>query len=324
MAVVSLIIPVYNASAYISKAITAIRQQSLQDIEVIVVNDGSKDDSLSMLQSLVATDDRFVIIDQVNAGVSNARNKGLQYVNSEYVVFMDVDDAIKSGYLEHLVQAIQEAADIDLAIEGFDRIDLEGNILNSLTFTKSTVDTTQGEAIFDHHRIHDYGYSWGKIYKSSIIKKHQLQFNEQIHLYEDTLWVLNYVMFCRKISFLDTCNYQYQWSPNSLSNKKRSFEFSYLPYSLLKSFTQQQQVISKALHERWAVYLHDVIVGIYINGYDKAKRKTYLQQITDSDWKLYHRYYEPHNFVTKYFKKLLIAQKWPLADLLMNLYFNRK
>lgn len=91
----SIIIPAYNASRYIARCIESVKVQTFTDFECIIVNDGSKDNTLELCQSLTEGDCRFVIIDIPNGGVSNARNMGLERAKGEYILFVDADDWVE-------------------------------------------------------------------------------------------------------------------------------------------------------------------------------------------------------------------------------------
>ena len=89
---VSIIVPIYNTERYLEKCLTSIMQQTYQDLEIILINDGSKDNSGEIAASFVELDSRFVLIEQENQGVSTARNNGLDKAHGEYVLFIDSDD----------------------------------------------------------------------------------------------------------------------------------------------------------------------------------------------------------------------------------------
>lgn len=92
---VSVVIPVYNTEAYVGEAIESAREQTLRDIEILVIDDGSTDRSPSVIRKLADTDSRIQIYTQTNQGVSAARNKGLEYVKGEFIYFLDSDDLLE-------------------------------------------------------------------------------------------------------------------------------------------------------------------------------------------------------------------------------------
>lgn len=100
MPAVSVIIPVYNTENYIAQALQSVRRQSLQDIEILVVDDGSTDGSAAVVRSVAATDPRVVLYSRPNGGVSAARNTGMEHARGEYTYFLDSDDLLEPGALE--------------------------------------------------------------------------------------------------------------------------------------------------------------------------------------------------------------------------------
>ena len=123
---VSIIVPVYNAEKYLGYTITSILKQTYQNIEIILVNDGSKDDSLIICQNYAAIDDRIKVLDIPNGGVSNARNCGIESSTGKYIQFVDSDDVIAENMTERLVETmcVYEA---DMVICGMRYMVLEGN-----------------------------------------------------------------------------------------------------------------------------------------------------------------------------------------------------
>ena len=115
---VSIIIPVYNCSKFLKKLIDSLKNQTYKNFEVIFINDGSKDNSLSILKKV--DDERFIIIDQKNQGVAVARNNGLKRAKGEYITFVDSDDYIGPKYLEYLVTNIEKYS-VDLCVMGFQK-----------------------------------------------------------------------------------------------------------------------------------------------------------------------------------------------------------
>lgn len=91
---VSIIVPVYNVENYLRKCLDSLINQTLKNIEIICINDGSTDNSLSILEEYASKDERIIVINQENAGVSSARNRGLEIATGEYIAFVDADDSV--------------------------------------------------------------------------------------------------------------------------------------------------------------------------------------------------------------------------------------
>ena len=121
----SVIVPVYNAEAYLRKCISSILQQTYSDLEVILVNDGSIDSSGKIAQEIADEDDRVKVINQINQGVSSARNTGLRIAAGRYVGFVDADDWIEPTMYETLINGIIDCQ-ADLACCGYQTLYVDG------------------------------------------------------------------------------------------------------------------------------------------------------------------------------------------------------
>ena len=109
---ISIIVPVYNVEEYLEECLESIRKQTYQDIEVILVNDGSTDDSQAICEHICQTDKRFRLINQKNQGQSVARNHGVKESIGEYIMFVDSDDVVSLGLLEQLMKYMSNGIDI--------------------------------------------------------------------------------------------------------------------------------------------------------------------------------------------------------------------
>ena len=139
---VSIIIPVYNTEAYLGYCLNSVVSQTYRQIEVILVNDGSTDDSLTICHNYANIDNRISIISIENSGVSNARNVGLEAAKGEFVQFVDSDDVMRTDMVERFVQYM-EVYQVDMAICGFEKIELggESNDMNRCILSSSIMGT---------------------------------------------------------------------------------------------------------------------------------------------------------------------------------------
>jgi glycosyltransferase involved in cell wall biosynthesis len=133
---VSVIIPVYNTEAYILEAVDSVRQQTLTDLEIILVNDGSTDDSLRIMEKLAAADNRIKLISQKNSGQSVARNNALKLASGLYLYFMDSDDVIEPRTLEMCIHRC-EAHDLDFVFFDADILNKESKLAMPLMYDRS-------------------------------------------------------------------------------------------------------------------------------------------------------------------------------------------
>lgn len=209
--IISVIIPVYNAEAYIEKCITSVLNQTLQDIEVIAVNDGSSDNSLQVLTKLAAADVRLKIIDQPNKGVSTTRNVGLQMANGTYIAFADADDWMESTMLQQMHQSMIDN-NANWAICNINIIEDDAFVKVRLQLQDELIDlaTNRVETVHRLMRFQFDNANWNKLYNTAIIQKYALSFNEEMTIWEDLLFNLQYLQFATKVTMLAAPLYNYR------------------------------------------------------------------------------------------------------------------
>ena len=186
---VSVVMPVYNAGEYLSRAIGDVLGQSLSDIELILVDDGSTDNSAEIIDNFKARDERVSAIRQSNSGPSVARNKGLEIATGKYVIFLDADDLYEPNYLEALY-SLAEQHSLDVAIGSFDIYDESHN-----KFTPAAEDAYS--VIFDDGKVTSKnehpesilgsasGYVWNKLLLASFLRDKKIAFDPDLYVFED-------------------------------------------------------------------------------------------------------------------------------------------
>ncbi|MDD6619621.1 MAG: glycosyltransferase family 2 protein [Eubacteriales bacterium] len=187
MKTVSVIIPAYNAGPFIENCINSILSQTYSNFEIIVVNDGSIDNTLNLLEAIQKTDNRLKIFSQENAGVSAARNTGLKNASGEYITFVDADDALLPNAIETMVSVMDDSTDFAVFSH------------NEVRFTEVPYIETpvryKAEELNDNFIKFDEvtWWPWGKLYRRSIITENNLQYDTGISFGEDHIFNLLYV-----------------------------------------------------------------------------------------------------------------------------------
>ncbi len=212
---ISIIIPIYNAENYLKRCLNSVVNQTLKDIEIICINDCSKDNSLEILKEYSKKDNRIKIINlKENKGESKARNIGLDNTNSEYIAFLDNDDEIDLDFYEKLYnKAIKTNSDIVKAgvdIINYDKKHQKDN-LNEL------IKQNNSKLYFTH-------YWWSAIYKSSLIKENNIKFLEKYEIGEDILFLNQAILNCKKLEIIDNTYYHYHKRENSTDSKILNYE----------------------------------------------------------------------------------------------------
>ena len=230
--VFSVVVPVYNAERYLNKALQSILDQDFTDFELILVDDGSTDDSLTVLEAFAEKDTRVIVLNnEVNRGAAEARNRGIEIARGKYLCFVDADDYIDLGFLQHFYDALQ-ADDCDFVKCGAYEEYNDNN--ENVMYTRSCVlpDRCFQDAktiinqVIDMELIPLFGYNWNSCYKMAIIKENHLRFDETLKVHEDFVFNMAYLPFVRKMQGLSYCGYHYvKRNNNSLSLQKSYYNY---------------------------------------------------------------------------------------------------
>lgn len=211
---VSIIIPVWNTSDTVRHMISSVLAQSFEDYELILVDDGSTDDTLSVLQAIEKSDKRVRVFTKANGGPSSARNLGLEKAQGFYIQFYDGDDNIDVDALKSVTSTINGDMS-DLIVSGW-QIDLQSpdGLIKGYKYInppRQIVDTN-----IPTHVIRSLGQDgtlynlWNKLFRADIIRDNHLRFREDLRFGEDLLFSLEYMRYVTKISIIPDITYHYQ------------------------------------------------------------------------------------------------------------------
>lgn len=202
---ISVVVPVYNASQYLPKCIESILSQSFQDFQLILVNDGSTDDSLDICKKYEKFDDRIIVMSQTNGGVSKARNRGLDFAKGEWITFVDADDYFLDDALSTLYErAMQTGTDLVLA----NALKLKNGKFSELHRLKNEVLPNAIMSI-KHFAL------WGYLFNADIIRKQQLRFIDGLAYSEDRIFIYQMARYCKTIAFCNKPVYVYRINETS-------------------------------------------------------------------------------------------------------------
>jgi glycosyltransferase involved in cell wall biosynthesis len=215
---VSVIVPCYNSRETIIDTLLSLENQTFRNFEVIIVNDGSNDDSDEVINNYINKNSKLKIIylKQTNKGVSSARNYALENATSKYITFLDADDVYHPQYLEILYELIEEK-NVDIVCCKYKMIDNKKQLDYRDQYVRNALSLTKEQFIdkYMHKRITKIGF-WGAIYKRELISKHRVIFPPFIKYGEDSEFFCKYLAHCEK-GGLDIENelYGYKNQPNS-------------------------------------------------------------------------------------------------------------
>lgn len=288
---VSIIVPIFNGEKYINRCIKSILNQTHINLELILVDDGSTDNSKQICEQYSKSDSRVKIIYKKNQGVSAARNSGLKVAQGKYIQFIDIDDYIDSNMTELMISAIKKS---DLVIVGYNNI-YENNVISSTPiFDISGVYTkieflNEFGVFFERLLINTI---WNKLYLKSVIDKYSIKFDEDISLGEDLLFNIKYIDRCKSINVLDVRPYNYYHiNTNSLTAKYKSnhFETERFLYFSVKAFLQlNESFYEKNIKSVEMMYTNSIISSFQNlynmqSGLDAKKRKNTIKNICNDE-----------------------------------------
>ena len=215
---ISIIVPVYNAERTLHRCVTSLVEQSYPNIEILLVNDGSKDASLEMCRGYEQQDSRIRVIDKPNGGVSSARNAGLDVARGEYIMFCDSDDWVSPLWCEHMVRnhIPQNLTVCEIAWGGPD--------------AEAKDQQLSEEIIVERNRFLQFSFvmcpPWNKLFERNAIQKSDLRFSGDLRLGEDLIFVMEYLCNVQgQVRILPQRLYYYDTSTEgSLSKRSATME----------------------------------------------------------------------------------------------------
>ena len=213
---VSIVIPVYNAAPDLARCIESVRKQTYRNIEVFLVNDGSKDASSPICHMYERIDPRVHVIDKENAGVSAARNTGIAAAQGKYIQFVDSDDYLAPGATATLIERAEHAG-ADMVIAHYYRVDGGKTTRHGFLKRRDVMDQREfARELMDEPASFYYGVLWNKLYRRSIVEEGRLRCDPEVSWCEDFLFNLEYIRRTRLIAATAQPVYCYVKRPGSL------------------------------------------------------------------------------------------------------------
>lgn len=217
---ISIIIPVYNGEKYLHRCLDSVINQSYQELEIIIVNDGSTDASLEICEKYQKKDKRIQIITKENGGVSSARNRGLDMIKTDWLLFLDADDEIPENAIEICCQILEKEPDIDFIAGSHQKITSKRVMHEEFSILPICSEEEISKCYAANVLYHlSYGTVWGKLFRSDLIRDHSLQFHEKLSHGEDCLFVFQYLQFS-KYPYITEKEIYYYYVNDSSATKK--------------------------------------------------------------------------------------------------------
>ena len=279
---VSVIVPIYNVEKYLEKCLDSLVNQTLKDIEIILVNDGSTDNSGQIAKKYANKyKDKIIYLEKENGGLSDARNYGLEYAKGDYISFVDSDDYISKNLYSELVKYMEK--DYDMIKFGILIVDLKNNKIienKSQQFENKT-----GEEAFDILYKTDKmtEIAWGYLYKASFWKENNFKFTKDMY-HEDFGLIPLVILKAKKVASTNILGYYYVQSDKSItrnSDEKKKLKMS---YDLLKFYDNmikeiENYDISKKAKENIKIYYTNCILLEIKNISNEEEKQKYIKEI---------------------------------------------
>ena len=240
---VSIVVPVYNVEKFLNQCIDSIINQEYKNFEIILVDDGSTDNSGVICDKYAQKYDWIHVFHKKNSGLGLTRNYGIQHANGKYIMFVDSDDFLGATSLKKLVLPLNEKK-YDTVIGGFTRVNDAGKIslrkeYNSTSFFNEKVKNEVMEKMLGNSPRKNDSIKmsvWNNLYSLKLIKQNHLRFvSERKYISEDIVWDLDYFQYSKSVKIISSAEYYYRFNPNSLSHKywPNKFELYGIVYSYL-------------------------------------------------------------------------------------------
>ena len=247
---ISVIVPVYNCEKYLDRCIESLINQTYKNIEIILINDGSKDNSLEICNKWQKNDNRIIVINKENGGVSSARNKGLEIAKGKYISFIDSDDYLDINCYNTL---LENNGNYDVIVFNY--------YYDFINYKKVGI-TNFGNGKFEYELFRKnsiQGYACNKLYKSEIINK--IRFDEKIKICEDLLFNINICIQNNGIRYryFDTPFYYYYQNEESACNTKFMLDITkFIAYSkIIDNLESYNENLSKTRKIEFIIDFND-------------------------------------------------------------------
>lgn len=266
---ISVIVPVYNTEKFLNRCIDSILAQTYTDFEMLLIDDGSTDDSATICDEYAAKDERIRVFHKENGGVSSARNLGLDNAQGEWIAFVDADDYVFPCWLENF---IHNSSGVDMVVQGFKTSYAYEAMYNKDVHGVSYKGSCK-EGLLELFKNCYLGYLWVKLFRADIIKENHIRFDAKISYQEDENFVLLYAAHAKQMVSIEDIGYMY-FPPfrNKYQEKKNWF------YMTQRLFENSLTLYGQEWNDLVSYYLNyytDALMDIYEK--KQEDRRKYLK-----------------------------------------------
>lgn len=329
---VSVIVPIYNVEQYLSDCISSIRKQTLENIEIILVNDGSPDNCGELADKYAEKDNRIKVIHKKNGGLASARNAGNAIATGEYICFVDSDDWVESEMLENYYYTAS-SYNTDVLVAGMiiDYDNEKYSIVKKLPFNYANNKSEIINCLLDCEKKGLFNPVWNKLYKAELLKSIELEFDSDGMPGEDLLYNCEVFKNITSLVLIDDAFYHYmRRNENTLVNKyyedyyEKAKKFINSRSNLYKYYDISENIGKYQLINSSVGYLMGGISNLYRkpNSLSFVERTNMIIKILgDNNNSQMINQFEPKNLYEKLFKKLCASEKAKWINLVYSILF---
>lgn len=269
----SIIIPVYNVEEYLDRCLKSILNQTYSNYEVIIVNDGSPDNSDNIIKSYEKEDKRFKGYKKVNGGLSDARNYGLKYATGDYLIFIDADDYIENNYLEKVNDVLEKNKDIDVLKFKIKLVDEGENLIRMENGLNKEGVTSFEELV----KLEFLEPAWSYVYKLSFWKENNFTYLKGM-IHEDFGLTPEILMKANKIYYLNSYLYNYVQRNGSIMSSNNKEKLHKKAYDMLYQYDRLIKINYNKDTKVYKSFLANALIS-KTNTLDKEEQKKYKEEL---------------------------------------------
>ena len=282
----TVVVPVYNVQNYLIECVNSIMKQTYNNLEIIIIDDGSTDKSGKICDRLAKKDCRIKVIHKKNEGVSKSRNLGIKLSTGELITFIDADDFLEKNMFENMINLYTDGYLVACTYNVIENNKIKKNHRKkSLCEDKFVEDITVHDALtFLANRKKIYGFTWNKIFSTEIIKQNKLKFIDSISICEDLCFVAEYILYVKGIKYIHDNLYNYRLREDSASFSKNNLKKRITileAYNYLIQLYNENKIDTTYL-EYWILREAMYIKEKYINSNTDDSYKKYCKKIIDT------------------------------------------
>ena len=270
---ISIIVGMYNCEHTINKTIKSILNQSFNDFELLLIDDGSIDNTLEIIKAF--DDQRIKIFEQNNKGISNVRNKGIGLAQGEYICFVDSDDYIEIDYLKELYEYMTNN-NLDYVMCNYNKVINDNKYMMQPTFNENTIITDKQlliNKIFYGNNKYNLSSNCMGLYKRNIIIDNNLKLDEDLYYGEDILFNYQYIQYINSFGYLNKSLYNYTYNNESLSNNLTINKIELLINKIKNNINKYNDIENKYIK---SYYLNQFI--IYLSNIFKLNKQDRIRE----------------------------------------------